>query len=116
MSGGPSPVDLGLAFPTIAEANLYVYSDNGIGLGFSSGEDGPDITTITAVSSEIFSYAGWSINSKTALESAIGNAMLLNIGTSYSNVEIQAIPEPATMGLIALFGGSILIARRFFMI
>ena len=35
-------------------------------------------------------------------------------GTALDNLNVQAIPEPATMGLIGLFGGGIMFVRRFF--
>ena len=37
-----------------------------------------------------------------------------NSGTALDNLNVQAIPEPATMGLIGLFGGGIMFVRRFF--
>lgn len=37
-------------------------------------------------------------------------------GLGIDNVSVTAIPEPATMGLVALFGGAVLFIRRRFMI
>ena len=36
-----------------------------------------------------------------------------NSGTALDNLNVQAIPEPATIGLIGLFGGGIMFVRRF---
>ena len=116
MGGSPNPVNLELAFPGVPEPSLIIYADEGIGLGFSSGENGSDITTITAVSTETFDYSTWNESSQTALENAIGDTMTLSTGSGYSSIAIQAIPEPATMGLIALLSGSILAVRRIFSI
>ncbi|OUX37375.1 MAG: hypothetical protein CBE26_03510 [Kiritimatiellaceae bacterium TMED266] len=33
-------------------------------------------------------------------------------GLALDNIDVQAIPEPATMGLIGLFGGGLMLARR----
>ena len=116
LSGGPGAVEVQSAFTDMPLAYVTIHSDDGIGLGFSSDVDGADILSITANNTVSFNYSGWSAEAKAALEAAATNnaTMIRTTGSGYNSVSMQAIPEPATIGLFGIFGLGLLKARRVF--
>lgn len=85
--------------------------------------------TVAHVTQDITSSdTDWASGSLGIADISGSEGMLLQWGTSvfsqnYSptgiavdNMSVEAIPEPATMGLLGLFGGGILFVRRFFKI
>lgn len=71
-----------------------------------------DITTLTGKGpTETVSYAGLPPADQALFESMIGQSMSLTIGTGYSPISVQAVPEPAGLALtgaaLALAGWTI---------
>ena len=72
----------------------YVFMD----LSSSSG----DITTLTGNGpSASLSYAGLPASDIPLFESLIGDTLVRSIGTGYSPISVQAVPEPSTWVLLA---------------
>ncbi|MBN2163062.1 MAG: PEP-CTERM sorting domain-containing protein [Pontiellaceae bacterium] len=120
---GPSHVaygDLILIDSAFAEvsgdysASIATFTDNsGIFLAFNN----PDVfSTLTADNTVHFSYAGWSEDRKATFEGGIGNSLTLVDGSGFSSIAIEAVPEPATIGLVGLLGGALIAVRRIFAI
>lgn len=61
-----------------------------------------DITTLTGKGpTETVSYAGLPAADQTLFESMIGQTMSLTIGTGYSPLRVEPVPEPTTVTLLA---------------
>ena len=74
-----------------------------------------DITTLTgAGASSAVSYASVPTGDMSGFESMIGSTMGLTVGSGYSWISVQAVPEPSTcaLGLAGLACGGYTLARR----
>ncbi|QBG47010.1 PEP-CTERM sorting domain-containing protein [Verrucomicrobia bacterium S94] len=91
----------GTAYPSIRQATstagttLSVSTTNSVAIG-----------GLTDLSDYDYIGVRFTINS-------VGDAG--NVGATIENISLVAIPEPATMGMIAFFGGAVLFVRRRFM-
>lgn len=71
--------------------------------------DSSDITTLTGAGpSSASSYASVPASVRAGFESLIGDTLGLSIGTGYSSIAVQAVPEPSTsaMALVGLAWGA----------
>ena len=62
-----------------------------------------EITSLTAEGATGFaSYGSLSPADQAVFESMIGDSLSVSEGTGYSDIQIQAVPEPATAGLLGI--------------
>ncbi|MDZ8119295.1 hypothetical protein [Pontiella agarivorans] len=118
----------------IAGANIagntsmaYDFLDGDVPWVHSSGNAYPSIRQATSAAGTTFSVNSTNsvaINGLTDLSDYdyIGvrftinsNGDAGNVGATIENISLVAIPEPATLGMVAFFGGSVLFIRRRFM-
>jgi len=97
--------------------HMYMVSNSGENYVFMDlFSDSGDITTLTGNGpSAAVSYAGLPAADIPLFESLIGDTLFQSIGTGYSLISVQAVPEPSTyaMALAGLaYGGSLVWRRR----
>lgn len=82
------------------------------GFALQGGDDNP-ITMLTG-NGTLLPYQNLTSGQKALLESNIGNSMILDLGTGYSPVSIELIPEPGAYALLAGLGAllTLAVARR----
>lgn len=105
------------ASATISNAPQNLFNESGTisssGMNLIRGDNSPnyvfidlyssssDITTLSGKGpSGSISYAHLPTADQTLFESMIGQSMSLAIGTGYSAMAVQAVPEPATLALV----------------
>lgn len=84
----------------------YVFMDLSSSIG--------DITTLTGTGpSAAQSYAGLPAADIPLFESLIGDTLAQSIGTGYSPISVEAVPEPSTYALLAMTAaGALWMAKR----
>ncbi|QBG45913.1 PEP-CTERM sorting domain-containing protein [Verrucomicrobia bacterium S94] len=105
-----------LADPNIADDSIY-YSIGGVSAGWTT------VGTLTADAWNTYTKSGTFTTDANALTNT--SALFLNndkntdgaLGANYyvDNFKLEVVPEPGTLGLIAVFGGGVLFIRRRFM-
>jgi hypothetical protein len=72
-----------------------------------------DITTLTGTGqSASVSYANLTSSNIVLFESLIGGSLTQSMGTGYSPISVQAVPEPSTYALLGLGALALIVAYR----
>lgn len=97
-----SPRNLFNESGTISSSGMNLIRNNGgLNYVFIDLSSNSDITTLSGKGpSGSISYAHLPTADQTLFESMIGQSMILSIGTGYSAMAVQAVPEPATIALL----------------
>ena len=111
LSSDPPPLQIGSCFEESFE--LLNVLNLSIGTKLQIYLLGFDTTTLTGKGSSFaVSYASLSSANQTVFESMVGDAFSLDGGSGYSDISVQAVPEPATAGLLGISAGALWLIRR----
>jgi len=87
---------------------LLIYESGGLGLVLDFSD--ADQATLTGNGSTL-SYDVYTESQKAILEASNGDVMTLEVGTGWSSINVEVVPEPAT-GLLFGLGATALLLRR----
>ena len=93
------------------EVGLFTSADS----AYVNFANSADLNTLSGTD-QMINYSSWSGANQAKFEGLIGGTMTLATGSGFGDISIQAVPEPATLGLVGIFGGGIFLARRFLLL